>query len=158
MVALRLVGSLLFAFIFLAAGFNTLANYDASLAMTAKKMAPLRLPAQLVTASFVVSIALKVLGGVLLVVGAFNPVLRKVGAYTLILFLLPVTVVIHDFWNLEEGPAKQAESAQFFKNVALLGALICFIADTHTHSGKNQETSKREERATGGRKNVKKID
>lgn len=75
------------------------------------------------TNSVYVSGAMLLLGGLGLVFG----VLPHLSILLLILFLLPTTILMHDFWNVE-GEAKQAEKTNFLKNLALVGALLMLLA------------------------------
>lgn len=153
---LRLAGSVLFSFIFLTSGLNALSNWDQMATFTASKMQPLGVPNELIAASFAISIALKILGAVLLVAGVFNSTLRKVGAGILIAFLVPVALIVHNFWEQPEGQAKQTEMSQFFKNLSMIGALLCFIADADNHGATKRAPSKREDKAI--RKPPKKVE
>jgi len=65
---------------------------------------------------------LELLGGLLLLFG----VKEKLGAFLLILFLIPVTFVFHQFWFLE-GSAYDLQIAFFFRNVAIMGGLIMVV-------------------------------
>lgn len=60
-------------------------------------------------------------GGVLLALG-LAPVLGVVGIAA---FLLGVTPELHDFWN-ESGEDREAELANFTRNLAFLGGAIAF--------------------------------
>lgn len=51
----------------------------------------------------------------------------RFGATLLILFLIPVTVVMHPFW-LVGGQEKTLEMAMFMKNLAILGGLFILAA------------------------------
>lgn len=42
-------------------------------------------------------------------------------------FLLGVTPLIHDFWNME-GQERETEQTNFLQNVALLGAALAFLS------------------------------
>ncbi|MEX2515216.1 MAG: DoxX family protein [Candidatus Paceibacterota bacterium] len=66
---------------------------------------------------------LMALGGLGIVLGAFP----QLAILLLILFLLPTTFMMHDFWNAE-GQEKQMEMINFTKNLALVGALIMLLA------------------------------
>ena len=46
------------------------------------------------------------------------------GAWLLIAFLVPVTVMMHGFWHLHDPQAVHIQQAMFFKNVALVGAAL----------------------------------
>lgn len=47
-----------------------------------------------------------------------------VGALLLIVFLIPVSLMMHAFWKVEEPQAKQGEQINFNKNLALIGAAL----------------------------------
>jgi putative oxidoreductase len=46
------------------------------------------------------------------------------GAWILVAFLVPVTLLMHAFWRLDDPAAIHAQQAMFMKNVALLGAAL----------------------------------
>ncbi|WP_255150196.1 quinol oxidase [Halorarius halobius] len=50
-----------------------------------------------------------------------------VGAAAVVVFLVPVTGIMHDFWTLE-GQDRQNERIHFLKNVGLIGAALVFLA------------------------------
>ncbi len=50
-----------------------------------------------------------------------------IGAVAALLFFIPVTVMIHDFWSVEDGPTRMAEMTNFTKNVAILAALLIVL-------------------------------
>lgn len=66
--------------------------------------------------------ALLLIGGISVIVGAWP----RIGAALIMLFLVGVTPVIHDFWNAPDMPSRMNEFANFTKNVALLGG-ACFV-------------------------------
>lgn len=47
-----------------------------------------------------------------------------VGALLLVVFLIPVSLMMHAFWKVEEPQAKQGEQINFNKNLALIGAAL----------------------------------
>lgn len=51
-----------------------------------------------------------------------------VGAWLLVLFLFAAAFRMHAFWREEDERLRQAEMAQFMKNLALAGAAIMFYA------------------------------
>jgi uncharacterized membrane protein YphA (DoxX/SURF4 family) len=69
--------------------------------------------------------------GVLLLVGGLNiltgfqPI---AGVIALVLFLLPVTFMMHAFWSVQDPMAKMGEMVNFTKNMALLGSALMFLA------------------------------
>jgi len=60
------------------------------------------------------------LGGVLVLLG----IKVRFGVVCLILFLIPVTVIMHAFW-LYQGQTRDLQMIMFLKNISILGG--CFI-------------------------------
>ena len=49
----------------------------------------------------------------------------KIGAWLLVLFLVPVTITMHNFWAVTDPTMAQLQMAMFMKNVGLMdGALL----------------------------------
>ncbi|MES2199657.1 MAG: DoxX family protein [Chlamydiota bacterium] len=48
----------------------------------------------------------------------------KVGAWLLVIFLLPTTFVVHRFWDAKDFFSNMMHQYCFFKNVSLLGAAL----------------------------------
>ncbi len=59
------------------------------------------------------------IGGLLLLFG-FK---IRFGAFLLILFIIPVTIIMHPFW-LSGGQEKMIQTAMFMKNISILGGLL----------------------------------
>ncbi len=75
---------------------------------------------------------LAVLGaGVLLLIGGlsiltgFQPV---IGVIALVVFFLPVTFMMHNFWAVKDPMQRMGEMVNFLKNLALLGSSLMFLA------------------------------
>ena len=65
--------------------------------------------------------------GVLAVAGGLSVLVgyrAKIGAGVLILFLVPVTVMMHAFWSVQDPMASQMQMAMFMKNVSMLGGAL----------------------------------
>jgi uncharacterized membrane protein YphA (DoxX/SURF4 family) len=71
-----------------------------------------------------VATALEFLGGILFVLGS------ELGAKLLLLFLVPVSFIMHDFWTIKDtaSQAYMVEMIMFFKNVAMVGACLFFLS------------------------------
>jgi putative oxidoreductase len=52
----------------------------------------------------------------------------RIGATLLLVFLVLATYWFHDFWTVEEAGAKQMQTIDFMKNLALMGAMLMIIA------------------------------
>jgi uncharacterized membrane protein YphA (DoxX/SURF4 family) len=69
--------------------------------------------------------------GVLLLVGGLTILLGiypTVGAVALVLFLVPVTFIMHAFWKVQDAQLKMGEMVNFTKNLALLGAVLMLLS------------------------------
>lgn len=70
------------------------------------------------------------LSGVMSLLGGLSLALgyrAKWGAWLLVLFLVPVTVTLHNFWTVADPMMAQMQQAMFMKNLAMLGGAL-FIA------------------------------
>ena len=68
--------------------------------------------------------------GVLLLAGGITILLGKfpeIGVAALVLFFVPVTFMMHNFWAVGEE-MKAMEMVNFTKNMALLGSALMFLA------------------------------
>ncbi len=64
----------------------------------------------------------ELLGGLSVLLG----IKEKLGATLLILVLIPVTILIHQFWFIE-GAARELQLSHFLKNLAILGGLLLLL-------------------------------
>ena len=48
------------------------------------------------------------------------------GAWLIVLFLVPVSLMMHKFWGLSDPQAAMIQQIMFMKNVAMLGAALVF--------------------------------
>ena len=101
-----------FALIFLFAGPNHFAK--ATIAFAASQGVPF--------ASLAVPFS-----GVLAIAGGLSILLgyrARLGAWLLVLFLVPVTVTLHNFWAVSDPMMHQIQQVMFFKNVAMIGGAL----------------------------------
>ena len=67
------------------------------------------------------------LSGIMALAGGMSILLgyrAKTGAWLIVLFLVPVTLMMHKFWTVHDPMMAQTQMAMFMKNVALLGAAL----------------------------------
>ena len=67
------------------------------------------------------------LSGIIALLGGLSVLLgfqTRVGASLLVIFLVPVTLMMHNFWSASDLMTLQIEKAMFLKNVAMLGAAL----------------------------------
>jgi putative oxidoreductase len=112
-----LAGRLLFGALFLYNGVNHFRNYAAVRGYCAFKHVPMP------GASAIVSGAWLLVSGASVVLG-FRP---EVGLVLIAVFLVVVTPVMHDFWNVAD-PQRLGEMINFHKNAALLGATLMLLS------------------------------
>jgi len=107
-----LLGRFLFALIFLISGPRHFLSQ--TIAYAASQGVPLA------------SIAVP-LSGVLALAGSLSILLgyrAKIGAWLLVLFLVPVTLSLHRFWDVSDPMMYQMQFAMFMKNVSMLGGAL----------------------------------
>ncbi len=71
--------------------------------------------------------------GFLLLFGGFSVLLGlqpSWGLIAILIFLAPVTLMMHDFWAIEDPQERQAQRVQFMKNLALAGAALMMLSLT----------------------------
>jgi putative oxidoreductase len=110
--AVVVLGRFFFALIFLMAGANHFSRQ--TIAFSASQGVPLA------------SIAVP-LSGVLSIAGGLSILLgyrAKLGAWLIVLFLVPVTVMMHKFWLVQDPMMAQIQMILFMKNVAMLGGAL----------------------------------
>jgi uncharacterized membrane protein YphA (DoxX/SURF4 family) len=117
---LPLLGRILLSHIFLLSFFGKVTNWSTFEGMMAAKgVPPSWVPFLLGGAA-----ALELIGGLSVLFG-FK---ARWGALLLVLFLIGVTPVMHNFWAMPDPKAFQEQLINFQKNVAMLGGLLMVIA------------------------------
>jgi putative oxidoreductase len=104
-----LIGRILFSLIFIFSGFSHFKKESIDYAASHGVI----MPEVLVPAS-----------GVLAIVGGISVLLglkARSGAWLLVLFLVPVTFMMHNFWALTDPGMKQTQMHMFMKNISMLG-------------------------------------
>lgn len=117
MVLLLLIGRLLFGVFFIMSGINHFTNAGMMSGYAGSKGVPAPYLAVVGTG------VLLVLGGLSVLLG-FLPVL---GLLLLILFLVPTSVLMHNFWTIQDPQQRAAEQINFLKNIALTGAALALM-------------------------------
>ncbi len=107
-----LVGRILFSFIFIMAVMGHFTQQDISYAASAGvPLASIAVP---------LSGIIAFLGGLSIAFGYK----AKLGAWLIILFLIPVTLIMHNFWAVSNQMMAQMQMAMFFKNLSMVGAAL----------------------------------
>ncbi len=114
---LLLLGRLCFATLFFLSGVGKLIQFDVvSAYMGSKGMG--MIPFFLYTAA-----VLEIMGAISFILGYKT---RSI-AMILFLYLIPVTAVFHNFWNLE-GAEAAAQMIEFLKNLGIFGGLLYIMS------------------------------
>jgi putative oxidoreductase len=67
------------------------------------------------------------LSGVIALMGGLSILVgfqTRLGAWLLVIFLIPVTVLMHNFWSAADPTTFQIEKAMFMKNITMLGGAL----------------------------------
>lgn len=67
------------------------------------------------------------LSGIMATAGGLSILLgyhARIGAWLVVLFLVPVTIAMHAFWSVPDPQMAMMHQAMFMKNVALLGSAL----------------------------------
>ncbi len=110
--AVVLLGRILFSFVFLFFCISHFNGQDLAYASAAHVPAPR---------------ILVPLAGVLILLGGLSVLFgykAKLGAWLIVIFLIPVTLTMHQFWAAADPAAHAAQLQNFLRNTALLGAAL----------------------------------
>lgn len=114
---LLLIGRILFGAFFIMSGINHFTNVKMMSGYAGSK--GVLAPGLAVIATGVLLLA----GGLSVVLG----VLPVIGLLLLILFLVPTSFIMHDFWTIENPQQRMGEQVNFMKNLALTGAALALM-------------------------------
>lgn len=111
-----LLGRILLSVIFVMSGGRKIFNWD----QTTEQMAN----------EGMVAIPVLLVGAILLELGGGLSVLfgfrARLGATALLVFLIPATLIFHDFWTYE-GQEQQTQMINFMKNLSILGGILLIL-------------------------------
>jgi putative oxidoreductase len=112
-----LAGRILLALIFVLSGFNKITGFAGTAAYMASKGLPMT------DVLLVLTILIELGGGLMLIFGYR----ARLAAVVIFLFLIPVTIVFHNFWAAPAAEA-QMQMIMFMKNLAIMGGMLCIAA------------------------------
>lgn len=111
-----LIGRILFSLIFIMSGLGHIFNGKEMIGMTQQMGVPL--------ASLAVPLT-----GVIILLGGLSIILGykiKIGALLIIIFLVPVSFIMHPFWKMTDPMQAQINMIMFMKNISMTGAALIF--------------------------------
>jgi uncharacterized membrane protein YphA (DoxX/SURF4 family) len=113
-----LIGRIIVGLFYLSGAYHHFADVNGM----ARTVAARGVPAP--TAAVIGAGILLAIAGVTLLLG----VVPRLGVLAAVLFLVPVTFVMHAFWADRNPAARMADIVNFTKNMALLGSALMFLA------------------------------
>lgn len=116
-----LIGRLLLSNLFIVSGFKKITGFAGTAGYMAAKMPAL--DPNLVKIMLVLTIAIELGGGLMLLVGWQ----ARWAATIIFLWMIPVTYLFHAYWGLPPDQM-QMQFIQFQKNMAIMGALLLVAA------------------------------
>lgn len=109
-----LLGRICISTIFILAAINKVMDYEGTAQYMASKGMTM-VPVFLILAGLV-----EFIGGLFVLLGYRT----RLGAILLLLFLIPTTIIFHDFWNQTDMASKHLQLNEFLKNLAIFGGLL----------------------------------
>lgn len=129
-----LMGRVFLSIIFIMAGFGKIMDWSGTAGYMEAQGMPM-IPLLLLGA-----IACEWVGGISLLIGFKT----RLGALALIVFLIPTTLIFHNFWA-DPPDQRQLQMIMFLKNVAILGGLLMVLAHGAGPVSIDSRTSKKTE-------------
>jgi putative oxidoreductase len=108
-----LIGRILLSLIFILSSLKDITSFGGMVGYMESQGMPLA------SLFLVGAILLKLAGGLSIAVGFQT----RIGCLLLIIFLVPATLIFHNFWALE-GQQAATQQIQFMKNLALMGGIL----------------------------------
>ncbi len=111
------LGRCMVALIFLLSGIGKISAFQGTAGYIASKGVPMA------EVALVITIAIEIGGALMLILGWK----ARLGAAALFLWLIPVSLMIHNFWDMS-GQEYMINRIMFLKNVAIMGAMLYIMA------------------------------
>jgi uncharacterized membrane protein YphA (DoxX/SURF4 family) len=115
---LFVIGRILLGGYFMMSGYNHIKHREMMKGYAGSKGVPMPLVAVIVSGLMIL------LGGL----GIFLGVYINISIALIAIFLVVVTFKMHQFWTITDPMQKMGEEVNFKKNLALLGAVLMFLA------------------------------
>jgi putative oxidoreductase len=108
-----LIGRFLLSLIFILAGFGKITGFSEAV----DSLKQMNIPAAHLL--IVITIIIELGCGLLILFGWYT----RLASWILVIFLIPVTLMFHDFWNYEQEEMV-VQMSNFLKNLSIMGGLI----------------------------------
>ncbi len=113
-----LIGRIIFGGYFVYNGYSHIKHLENTAGYAASKGVPM--PKLAVVGTGI----LLLLGGLSVITGLYT----CIGLVLLLVFLVPTTFQMHQFWKMSDPMQKMGEKIQFTKNLALIGAVLMLFS------------------------------
>ncbi len=113
-----LIGRIVFGGFFFYSGVNHFQKFGMMTQYAKMKGVPLPAVAQGMTGLMLLC------GGLSIACGVYP----LIGIALLVAFLVPVSLIMHSFWKIDDPQSRMVDRSNFLKNMALLGATLMFLA------------------------------
>ena len=113
-----LVGRILISVIFIMSGLGKVMQFDAQVGYAASHGVPAA------SLAIILSIVVELVAATMIIAGYR----ARLGAALLLLWMIPVTFMMHAFWGVEDPMAQQIQMIMFLKNLAMMGAMLLIMA------------------------------
>lgn len=114
---LLLLSRILFGGFFIVSGYGHFKNLAGSAAYTGSKKVPFPKTA------VVVSGLMMILGGLGILLGVHI----TISVALIVVCMIPITFIMHDYWNNADPMKKMSNRVNFMKNIALIGGALAFL-------------------------------
>jgi len=112
------VGRVLICLVFVLSGLSKVMAYSMMVGYAASRGLPMA------NVALGAAAALEILGGLAILAGFQT----KIVAWLLFLFLIPTTLLFHNFWTMQ-GMERMDNQGHFLKNLAIMGGLLILAAN-----------------------------
>jgi len=113
-----LAGRILISLIFIMSGLGKVFQFDGQVAYAASQGVPLA------SLAIIISIIAELAAAAMIVFGYK----ARLGAFILLLWMIPVSLMMHAFWNIEDPMAQQMNMIMFMKNLSMMGAMLLIMS------------------------------
>lgn len=111
------IGRIIVGMFYLYSGWDNIVNVGAKTGYIASKGIPMP------QVTIVLTALLLVVGGLSILTGYKV----RIGVAAVVAFLLPVTILMHNFWTVQDPMARLTEMHNFESNMALMGSALMFL-------------------------------
>jgi putative oxidoreductase len=99
-------------------GLGKVFQFDGQVAYAASEGVPLA------NLAIIISIIAELAAATMIILGYR----ARLGALILLVWMIPVSIMLHAFWNIEDAMAQQMHMIMFMKNLAMMGAMLLIMS------------------------------